>query len=272
MTLGALAGVIETSGPMASPTNALPASSGPVEDDATLTIDDLASQTSVPSRTIRFYQQKGLVPSPVMKGRVAFYGRKHVERLELVAKLQDRGLRIDAIRELVKRLDEGTLDVKDWLGLDAQLSQPWADDRPRTMTEAELQALYGSKRAGLLKDLVRHASVERRGDTFLVPSPGMVALAGKLEAAGVDLEVAAKASDVLERHLGKATKELTELFVSHASAEGVDVELGTFIEALRALGPEAVRMVFAREMERSLRELLESGRAAKIPRKKPRRA
>jgi hypothetical protein len=31
-------------------------------------------------------------------------------------------------------------------------------------------------------------------------------------------------------------------------------------------------MIFAREMERSLRELLESGRAAKIPRKKRRAA
>ncbi len=254
------AGVIETSVSM------------PAEDDATLTIDDLAAETAVPSRTIRFYQQKGLIPTPVMKGRVAYYGPKHVERLELVGKLQDRGLRIDAIRELVKRLDEGSLDVNDWLGLDAQLSQPWADDRPRTMTEAELQSLYGSKRAGLVKDLVRHASVERRGDTFLVSSPGLVALAGKLESAGVDLEVATKAADILERHLGKATKELTELFVAHASAEGVDGELGTFVEVLRTLGPEAVRMIFAREMERSLRELLESGRAAKIPRKKRRAA
>lgn len=254
--LSLVTGVIETPVPMA-------------DDDATLTIDELASETAVPSRTIRFYQQKGLVPSPVMKGRVAYYGQKHRARLELVAQLQDRGLRIDAIRELVKRLDEGTLDVSDWLGLDAQLSQPWAEDRPRTMSEAELYTLYGKKRAGLLTDLTRHAKVERKGDTFLVGSPGLIALAGKLEASGVDLELSSKANDVLARHLGKATKELTELFVQHATADGgIDVELSALIESLRALGPEAVRMIFAREMERSLRELLESGRAAKIPRKK----
>lgn len=239
-------------------------------DDATLTIDDLASTTAVPSRTIRFYQSKGLVPSPVMKGRVAYYGPKHVERLELVAQLQDRGLRIDAIRELVKRLDEGTLDVKDWLGLEGQLSHPWADDRPRTMTEDELYALYGKKRSGLLTDLVRHAKVERKGDTFLVQSPALIAIAGRMEAAGVDLELSAKANEVLARHLGKAAKELTDLFVSQASSEGVETELSALVESLRGLGPEAVRMIFAREMERSLRELLESGRAAKIPKKKKR--
>lgn len=238
------------------------------EDEATFTIDDLASESGVPSRTIRFYQQKGLLAAPVMKGRVAYYGKRHVERLELVAKLQDRGLRIEAIRELVKRLDEGTLDVKDWLGLDAQLSQPWADDQPRTMSEAELYTLYGRKRAGLLTDLTRHAKVERKGDTFLVGSPSLIAIAGKLEAAGVDLELSTKASDLLVKHLGKATKELTELFVAHASAEGVSVEPSALIESLRALGPEAVRMIFAQQMERSLRELVESGRAAKLPRKK----
>jgi DNA-binding transcriptional MerR regulator len=240
------------------------------EDDATLTIDDLARQTAVPSRTIRFYQSKGLVPPPVMKGRVAYYGPKHVERLELVAQLQDRGLRIDGIRELVKRLDEGSLDVKDWLGLDAQLSQPWADDRPRTMSEEELCALYGRKRTGLITDLVRHAEVERKGDTFYVPSPALVAVAGKLEAAGVDLAISAKANEVLRKHLGKAASELTELFVAQASEGLVDAEPSALVEAVRQLGPEAVRTIFAQKMERALRDLLESGRAAKIPRKKRR--
>ncbi len=239
-------------------------------DDATFTIDDLAGRTAVPSRTIRFYQSKGLVPPPVMKGRVAYYGPKHVERLELVAQLQDRGLRIDGIRELVKRLDEGSLDVGDWLGLDAQLSQPWGGDRPRTMSEDELVALYGRKRTGLLTDLVRHAEVERKGDTFYVPSPALVAIAGKMEAAGVDLAISAKANEVLRRHLGKAATELTELFVAQASDGLVEADLSALVESVRQLGPEAVRTIFAQKMERALRDLLESGRAAKITRKKKR--
>jgi len=38
------------------------------------TIDDLAAVSRVPSRTIRFYQSKGALQSPKIKGRVAFYG------------------------------------------------------------------------------------------------------------------------------------------------------------------------------------------------------
>src|SRR5438067_10789293 len=103
------------------------------------TIDELAAITKVPSRTIRFYQAKGVLPRPELRGRVAYYGPAHVQRLELIASLQDRGLRIDAIRELTARIDKGELDVNEWLGLDAQLQGAWAgaSDQPRTMSEAE---------------------------------------------------------------------------------------------------------------------------------------
>jgi MerR HTH family regulatory protein len=51
--------------------------------EAELTIDELAADSRIPSRTIRFYQQKGVLLPPVIKGRVAYYGPRHKERLEL---------------------------------------------------------------------------------------------------------------------------------------------------------------------------------------------
>lgn len=234
--------------------------------DATLTIDELAALSKVPSRTIRFYQSKSLVPAPLMKGRVAYYGKKHVERLLLIAQLQDRGLRIEAIRDLVKRLEAGELDVGEWLGLDAQLKTPWADDRPRTVSERELIELYGRERVGLVADLVRHAEVARHGDTFLVKSPALLALAGKLEGAGIDLEVSAKAAKILSKHLERSAKDLVELFVRDAGGEGRD--LSQALRALRPLGLDAVRAIFAGQMEHALAELVRSGRATKLPRTK----
>ena len=55
------------------------------QDEATYTIDQLAAHTGVPSRTIRFYQSRGALPAPVRRGRKAYYGPTHVERLELIA-------------------------------------------------------------------------------------------------------------------------------------------------------------------------------------------
>ena len=235
------------------------------KDTTGYTIDDLAAKTRVPSRTIRFYQSKGALQAPEIRGRVAYYGDAHVERLELIAKLHDRGLRIDAIGDLVKRIDRGELDLAEWLGVEAEMQAPWASDQPRTATEAELYELAGSKRPGLLAALTHAKIIERRGEVYFVPSPALLATAMKLEAAGVDLETATEAAAVLRKHLGRAVGDLIDLFTSRVKDGALDVnESGTLFETLRGSGPEAVRLLFARAMEKALRDLIASGKMATL--------
>ena len=229
------------------------------------TIDELAAKTRVPSRTIRFYQSKGALQAPEIRGRVAYYGEPHVERLELIAKLQDRGLRIDAIGDLLKRIDRGELDLAEWLGVEAEMQTPWAADHPRTVTEAELYDLAGEKRPGLLADLARAKLVDRRGDVYLVPSPALLQLAMRLESAGVDLATAHEGSGILRKHLGRAVADLIALFTARVKDGAVDVnESGKLFETLRGAGPEAVRLLFSRSMEKSLRDLSASGKMASL--------
>jgi DNA-binding transcriptional MerR regulator len=245
-------------GALAMTTHESPPTSG-------LTIDELAASTQLPSRTIRFYQSKGALMPPEIRGRVAFYGQPHVERLKLIAQLQDRGLRIDAIGDLLRKIDRGELDLAEWLGVEEQMQAPWANDRPRTVSEAELYELAGVKRPGLLADLARARIVERRGDVYLVASPALLATAAKLEAVGIDLEMAAEASRMLRKHLGRAVADLVELFVARVKTGQVDVaESGPLFEALRTAGTEAVRVLFARAMENALRELAASGKVASL--------
>lgn len=234
------------------------------------TIDELASLTHVPSRTIRFYQSKGTLPKPHIRGRVAFYGPEHVERLKLIGTLQDRGLRIKAIKDLLTRADRGELAINEWLGLEDQLQEPWANDRPRVLGEAELQELVGG-RPGVVAELVRQKLVERRGDGYVIPSPSLFQVALRLDAAGIDFETAIGASDILRKHLRRATSDLTEHFAKRiGKGFGRDVtaaDITGAYKALRPLGQEAVRVIFAREMERALRKLVESGAAVDLPAK-----
>jgi DNA-binding transcriptional MerR regulator len=238
------------------------------------TIDELATLSRVPSRTIRFYQSKGALPGPRIVGRVAYYGPDHVERLKLIGSLQDRGLRIKAIRDLLTSADKGELALNEWLGLEQQLQEPWANDRPKMMTEAELQQLLG-QRPGAIAELTRLKQIERRGDSYLVHSPALLQVALRLDAAGIDFETATGASDILRKHLRRATSELTEFFYKRIGAgfgrEASAAELTDAYKALRPLGQEAVRVVFGREMERSLRKLLESGATAELPGKAKKR-
>jgi DNA-binding transcriptional MerR regulator len=230
-----------------------------------LTIDELAAATRLPSRTIRFYQSKGALMAPEIRGRVAYYGKPHVERLKLIAQLQDRGLRIDAIGDLLKRIDRGELDLAEWLGVEEQMQTPWANDQPRTVTEAELYELAGARRPGLLADLLRAKIVERRGEVYLVASPALMATAVKLEAVGINLDTAAEASKRLKKHVGRAVADLVELFVSQIKAGNVDVtESAPLFAALRGAGTETVRVLFGRAMEKALRELAVSGKVASL--------
>lgn len=234
-------------------------------EQAGYTIDELAAVARVPSRTIRFYQSRGALMPPEIRGRLAHYGEPHVERLKLIAQLQDRGLRIDAIGDLLKSIDRGELDLAEWLGVEQQIQAPWANDQPRTVTESELYELTGSRRPGLLADLVKTRLVERHGEVYLLRSPALLAVAMKLEAVGVDLETAVGASKIVRKQLARAANELVDYFVKSAESGLIDIDFGKFFEALRPTGIEAVRVIFGREMERSLRKLLESGKMTKLP-------
>jgi DNA-binding transcriptional MerR regulator len=238
---------------------------------APYTIDELATLTRVPSRTIRFYQSTGALQAPQIRGRVAFYGAGHIERLKLIGSLQDRGLRIKAIRDLLRQVDKGEVSLNEWLGLEKQLQEPWANDRPRLVSPAELEQLLGEQRPGVIADLVRLELLERRGDSYLVHSPALLQVALRLEAAGIDFQTGVGASQILRKHLSRATAELTDYFYKRiGQGFGRDVtarDVADAYQALRPLGQESVRVVFAQEMERALRRLVDSGAAAELPAK-----
>jgi DNA-binding transcriptional MerR regulator len=243
---------------------AIPTTTGRAVTPATLTIDELASQTKVPSRTIRFYQSKGALMAPTIQGRVAHYGPAHIERLRLIAQLQDRGLTVDAIRDLCQRLDAGELDLAEWLGVERELAAPWADDGSRALSEAQLAELIGSPRPGLVAELIRVRLIERRDQLFLVPSPAMLGAALKLEAAGVPLPVSAEIGQKLGKHMERTAADLASLFVKRLEEGAIEGAMSPkLLNTLRPTAIDAVRVLFGREMEKQLRQLLESGRIAK---------
>ncbi len=67
-----------------------------------LRIDDLAQLSSVPSRTIRFYNTQGLLPPPVMRGRVAYYNQEHLVVLSLIQSLKEQNLPLEVIKQLLE--------------------------------------------------------------------------------------------------------------------------------------------------------------------------
>jgi len=237
------------------------------QDEASYTIDQLAAHTGVPSRTIRFYQSKGALPAPVRRGRKAYYGPAHVERLELIARLQDRGLQIRAIRNLLDQLDCGQASLEDWLGFEAELRTPWSEDVPQLLNEDEIQERLEGRPPGLLAALVKTGLLERQANQYLVRSPALMKMVLTLEANGIDVKTAHEATGILARHLSKAATELSlhfQEYVSERVREGGVDNSSQLLSTLKPIALEAAAVIFAQEIQNALEQMLHEGRLAPV--------
>ena len=231
------------------------------------TIDQLAAAAGVPTRTVRLYQSVGVLPAPQRKGRIAVYSDDHLQRLQLIAKLQDRGLRLRAIRDALRQARRSQLSLDDWLGLSEHLRTPWSEEAPALLSEAELREHLGERPAGLVAALMRAGVLRRQGDRlppmYMIPSPGLLDIALQLQDAGVDVETGAEAAALIRKRLRRAAGDLLAHFLKRTgrgfARSGSAPEVSAALAALRAVATESVRLIFAQEMERALRTAMERG-------------
>lgn len=69
-----------------------------------LTLEDLAVQSGLTLRTLRFYMQEGLLPGPETRGKYARYSQQHLDRLELIRRMKDLRLPLQEIRQLLDNM------------------------------------------------------------------------------------------------------------------------------------------------------------------------
>lgn len=148
------------------------------------TIDELARLAGLPVRTIQEYKTLGILPAPRRQGRVGLYGPSHLRRLELIARLRERGYSLAGIGDLLGNWSAGA-DLGEVLGLEAdQLVHVDEPGAPATLEQ--LGALLPAMIPTHLDALVDTGVIERcRPDRFCVPSPSLLQLAIDSQAAGL---------------------------------------------------------------------------------------
>ncbi|MBL1077099.1 MerR family transcriptional regulator [Nocardia sp. 2] len=81
-----------------------------------LSVEELAGRVGVPTSTVRMYQSRGLLHAPRRVGRAVRYDDSHLERLQLVQRLQERGFSLTSIAALLTARAQGA-SVADLLAL-----------------------------------------------------------------------------------------------------------------------------------------------------------
>lgn len=91
-------------------------------------IDELAQLSSMPSRTIRFYNTQGLLPPPIMRGRIAYYDTEHLTVLNIIKDLKEQhNLPLETIKQLLAiRAREGDIAMN--LALRQRVTHPVAQE------------------------------------------------------------------------------------------------------------------------------------------------
>ena len=79
----------------------------PESSPGSLTIGRLARAANVGVETIRYYQQRGLLPVPSSAGTFRYYPVELIKRIRFVKRAQELGFSLDEIIELL-RLEDGT--------------------------------------------------------------------------------------------------------------------------------------------------------------------
>ncbi|WP_328866246.1 MerR family transcriptional regulator [Streptomyces sp. NBC_00304] len=223
-------------------------------------IEDLAHASGATVRTIRAYQDRGLLPTPERRGRANVYRDTHLSRLRQIADLLDRGYTLASIKELLEAWDTGR-GLGGVLGLVAEVHGPWTDERADRITRAELDVRFGGTQdEQAVAEAVDLGVLERipgRDDEFLVPSPQELAVAVELHAAGVPLsaisghlrELRGQVEQIASRFLEFTTEHVFARYLGHRPPTDADAaEAASLVRRLRPLAQQTVDAELARAM------------------------
>jgi DNA-binding transcriptional MerR regulator len=176
-----------------------------------LTIDDLARRVQLPVRTIREYHTMRLLPPPERRGRLGLYDSRHVQRLQLIARLQRRGYSLAGIRDLLAAWESGT-DLVTLLGVDE--SQAALDETPLRLTRAELFQRLPTLDLATLSRARQIGLVRSHGEEhFVVRSPALLGLVADGVRVGVPLDETLDVIEVLTDGLDALAHQLAGLIV-----------------------------------------------------------
>ncbi|MEU9709257.1 MerR family transcriptional regulator [Streptomyces sp. NPDC047967] len=224
-------------------------------------IEDLAHASGATVRTIRAYQDRGLLPTPERRGRANVYREAHLARLRQIADLLDRGYTLASIKELLEAWDAGR-GLGGVLGLVAEVQGPWTDEEADRITRTELDAKFGGAQDDeAIAEAVALGVLERvpgRDDEFLVPSPQELSVAVELHAAGVPLtaisghlrELRGQVEHIASRFLEFTTEHVFARYLGHRPPTDADAaEAASLVRRLRPLAQQTVDAELARAMQ-----------------------
>ena len=227
----------------------------PPRDSALHRIEDLAEDAGTTVRNIRVYQEKGLLPPPVRRGRTALYGPEHRRRLALILRLLDRGYTFATIDELFTAERRG-LSLSELLEAESTRALRRSSGTRRRFTRTDLEAVAGFRMPERLLEAgegLGLVSEPGAADEFFGDS-AMFDLYRELVRLGVGEDGIDALGRIILTHQGEAA-EAIDVVVQALLDAGMDqARIEDRVEGLLPRAGAAVRTIFLSAIVTRLRE------------------
>ncbi|MBM7365512.1 MerR family transcriptional regulator [Gordonia hydrophobica] len=234
-------------------------------------IDDLARAAGTTTRNVRGYQDRGLIPRPVRRGRIAIYGDEHLAKLRVINDLLARGFTMTHIGEFFTRVQTGD-DIAESLGLREAVSRPWSQTATETVSADALFDRLNTSDPQLLGMLEEFGLIEPIGDDespaqYEIKDVETIEAYQRLMQIGVPLPYILGLQRQLDEDMGRAARTLVSAgrrAVTEGRFDGWIPEKGaesdwasTFINELRTTGRIAAHNTLYRALDRELARQLD---------------
>ncbi|GAA5068836.1 MerR family transcriptional regulator [Nocardia callitridis] len=229
-------------------------------------IDDLARAAGTTTRNVRAYQERGLLPPPVGKdGRASIYGDGHLERLQLIDALLQRGFTTAHIADFITSWETGK-DLTEVLGLQHAVTASWGEDETFEVPRELVGTILGTDSDELVQRLREMNLVRLEGDTVVFTETQLLTSFAELHEYGLEL------GTLIDIHAEVADRvdEIAQIMITAAKQHIVDergpgwlpdtsdeiAETTTMLNRMRELAVTSVQAALARSLDETLRQQL----------------
>lgn len=181
------------------------------------TVDELAARAQMTVRNVRAYASRGLIAAPRLEGRTGYYTLEHLQRLQLIRQLIDRGYTLAAVEKAVAGAPSAAAGHA--LDLINILDMPNDDTGAEVLSRDGLAALAGVARSDKLIDSMEEFGlvewVDGDRDVVRLLEPIVVRTGAAAVAIGLAPETVISLFPVIQSHL----RQIADTFVREVSAE-----------------------------------------------------
>lgn len=232
------------------------------------TVDELASHAQMTVRNVRAYASRGLIDAPRLEGRTGYYSIKHLQRLQLIRQLLDRGYTLAAVEKAVQRAP-GTA-AGHALDLIELLDLPADDGIDEIMSRDDLAALAGVPREdGLIEAMEKYglvAWIEGDHDHVHLLQPTVVRTGAAAVAMGLSPQTVislfpllqARLKDVADAFVHAVAEEIIDPFMTEGMPEDRWPSILASVESLIPIASQVTLGMFRGSLQESIDRELET--------------